>query len=214
MDAEGRLKVIAEFVKNRLEETRRLYPAEGHNPVYRWEHTLRVAQYGAQLARAEQADLETAVAACLLHDVAHFEPMADHKNHGRIGALIGRKVLEELDYPPEKVEEICYAIAAHVDGRAGYEHPETLEGKIVSDADNIDRFGVFRILMYCVPEMGNSAALREKLRKRILRLEEYLRSNPLETESGRALLEKQISRQVRFFKDLIAELDLATLPKL
>lgn len=212
--AQERLERIADFVKNRLEETARLYSSQEHDPATRWEHILRVAQYGAQLARAEGADVETAVAACLLHDVAHFEPMADHKNHGRIGALISRQILLELDYPAEQVEDICYAIAVHVDGKAGYEHAETVEGKIVSDADNIERFGVFRILMFCAPEMGDSGAMVEKLRKRVARLEEYLASNPLETASGRALLAKQLTRQIRFYKDLMAEWELTSLPRL
>jgi len=214
IDVQERLERIADFVKNRLEEAARLYPSEEHDPAYRWEHTLRVAQYGAQIARVEGANLETTVAACLLHDVAHFEPMADHKNHGRVGALISRQLLEELGYAAQQVEEILYAIAVHVDGQAGYEYSESLEGKIVSDADNIDRFGAFRILMYCVPEMGDTEALKAKLRKRIIRLEGYLASNPLETESGRALFAKQIRRQITFYKDLNAECTLAVLPEL
>jgi uncharacterized protein len=219
LGAQERVERIADFVKNRLEETARLYSSENHDPTSRWEHTLRVAQYGARLARAEGADVETVVAACLLHDVAHFEPMADHKNHGRIGALISRQILLELDYPPEQLENICYAIAAHVDGNAGYEHAETAERKIVSDADNIERFGVFRILMFCAPhlcdpEMGDSGGLADKLRKRVARLEEYLASSPLETASGRALLAKQLTRQIRFYKDLLAEWELTSLPRL
>jgi len=102
IDVQERLERIADFVKNRLEEAARLYPSEEHDPAYRWEHTLRVAQYGAQIARVEGANLETTVAACLLHDVAHFEPMADHKNHGRVGALISRQLLEELGMPFRK----------------------------------------------------------------------------------------------------------------
>jgi putative nucleotidyltransferase with HDIG domain len=214
LDAQGRLERIAEFVKNRLEESKRLYPAQEHDAVYRWEHTLRVARYGEKIARAEGADVETAVAACLLHDVAHFEPMANHKNHGRIGALISRSLLMELGYPEEQVENTCYAIAVHVDGEAGFENPETMFGKIVSDADNVDRFSAFRTLLYCLPEMGDFRSMAEKLHKRIERLEGYLEDNPLETESGRALFAKQIARQIRFFRDLIADYEFTSLPRL
>jgi len=60
------------------------YPSERHNPVYRWEHTQRVAYYGKLLAEAEGADVEIVTAACLFHDVAHFECDDNYKSHGHI----------------------------------------------------------------------------------------------------------------------------------
>ena len=80
---------IAEFVQDRLGSMAEEYPSEWHDPVYRWEHTLRVAHYGEQIARAETADVDVVVAGCLLHDVAHFDPMDDYKDHGRQGARRG-----------------------------------------------------------------------------------------------------------------------------
>ncbi|MGW8250528.1 MAG: HD domain-containing protein, partial [Anaerolineales bacterium] len=68
------------------------YPEEGHDPLYRWEHTLRVAQYGQQIAEAERADEAVVVVGCLLHDVAHFDPLEEYKDHGREGAPV---VLQE-----------------------------------------------------------------------------------------------------------------------
>ena len=50
---------IAQFVIKRLEDTARQNPATEHDPVYRWEHTLRVAQYGEQIALAEGAVSKT-----------------------------------------------------------------------------------------------------------------------------------------------------------
>ena len=192
MSREERYQKIAQFVINRLEEMARRYPEAKHNPVYRWEHTQRVAQYGEQMAREERADVEVVVTACLLHDAAHYEPLEDYRAHGREGARLSRPLLEELGYTESQVDAICYAIAVHVDGKADFEHPHTLEADIVSDADNIDRFGAYRILQWCVPEMGDFPALAENLRKRVVHLEGYLEANPLETVAGQSLFARQL----------------------
>ncbi len=98
----------------------------------------------------------------------------------------------------------------HVDGVADFEHPHTLEAGIVSDADNIERFGAFRILQWCAPLMDDFGALAENLRGRVAHLEGYLAESPLETPTGQALFAKQLQRQVAFFKNLIAEYDLSS----
>jgi putative nucleotidyltransferase with HDIG domain len=167
MRREERIERMAEFVVSRLEELAEKYPSPEHDPVYRWEHTQRVAQYGKQIAREEGADEEVVVTACLLHDVAHFDPLESYKDHGREGARISRSLLEELGYPEERIEAICYAIAVHVDGEVDFEHAHTLEADIVSEADNIDRFGALRVLQWCAPKMGDFPALVENLRQRV-----------------------------------------------
>ena len=127
---------------------------------------------------------------------------------------MSRPLLEELGYSEEQIGNICYAIAVHVDDKADFEHPHTLEADIVSDADNIDRFGAYRILQWCVPEMGDFPALAENLGKRVVHLEGYRQANPLATEAGRALFAQQLDRQIAFFKDLVAEYELSKLPQI
>jgi uncharacterized protein len=214
MNPQERFEKIAEFVKNHLAEMARQYPSPHHDPVYRWDHTLRVARYAQQIAQAEGADEEVVVVACLLHDVAHFDPMENYKDHGRAGAKISRPLLAKLGYSNEKAENICYAIALHVDGKADFDHPHTLEADIVSDADNIDRFGAYRILQWCVPEMNDFPALAENLRQRVPHLEGYLQDNPLETKAGKALFAQQLKRQIAFFKALLEEYELTEIPQL
>lgn len=208
-----RLARIGEFVEHRLENVARQYPSPEHDAAYRWEHTLRVSQYGKEIAQREGANVPVVIAACLLHDVAHFDPLEHHKDHGRLGAQISRPLLAGLGYPAEDVDNICYSIAVHVDGRAGYEHAATLESKIVSDSDNIDRFGAFRILQWCVPVMADHAKLVDKLSRRLRKCEEYRRENPLETATGRDYFARQLDLQISCCKALVAEGHLTTLPQ-
>jgi uncharacterized protein len=212
MRQEEWIEKIADFVAGRLEEMAKQNPAPEHDPVYRWEHTQRVAQYGGRIAREEGADVEVVVTACLLHDAAHFDPLESYKDHGREGARISRQLLAELGYPEETVEAICYTIAVHVDGQADFDHPHTLEADIVSDADNIDRFGAFRTLQWCVPGMDDFPALADNLRQRVTHLEGYLEKNPLETKTGQALFAQQLQRKIAYFEQLFEEDDLTNLP--
>jgi uncharacterized protein len=145
--------------------------------------------------------------------VAHFESEDDYKNHGRKGAEIARPFLDTLNYPPEIIENICYSIAVHVDGEAGFDHPETIEARCVTDADNIDRFSAYRILQWCVPDMHQFPKLNEKLTQRVETLKEYRsRAMILETVTGDRLFKQQLDRQIDFFEALLDDYRITLLP--
>ena len=209
-----RLAKVAEYAKNHLEEAAAKFPDPWHDPVYRWQHTLRVSNYGKIIAEGEGADVELVVAACLLHDVAHFESGVDHKSHGRLGAKISRPVLLEIGYSSEETENICYSIALHVDGNADFDHPETIESKVVTDSDNVDRFGAYRVLQWCVPEMHEYDKLLEKLNSCLETLEKYRGQQMLETKTGQALFNQQLDLQIFFFQEIIKEGELTVFQKL
>ena len=209
-----RLGKVAEYVKMHLEDAAAKFPDPQHDPVYRWQHTLRVSNYGKIIAEAEGADVELAVTACLLHDVAHFESEEDYKSHGRLGAKISRPVLLEIGYSSEETENICYSIALHVDDKADFEHPETIESKVVTDADNVDRFGAYRVLQWCVPEMYEYEKLVEKLTSRLDTLENYRGQQLLETKTGQALFNQQLDLQINFFREFIIESEMTVFPNL
>lgn len=67
---DNRLAIIANFVKNRLDRWHRINPQPDKDPVYRYEHTLRVAQYGRQLSQSEGADIE--LISLLVSDIFTF----------------------------------------------------------------------------------------------------------------------------------------------
>ena len=120
-------------------------PAEA---AYRLEHSYRVANIAKKIADAEGFDVTQAVVAGLLHDIAYCEEMTtqeDRRNHGRHGAEIARPFLGSLGFSQEQVNAICYGIAIHVDDTASFEWERTPFSETVGDADNIDRFDVYRI---------------------------------------------------------------------
>ncbi len=112
------------------------------------------------IAENEDADVELVVASCILHDIAWFDTNSDNsREHGRIGSEKAKPILESLGYNKEQIDTICYAISTHVDE----DNPETLEAKIISDADNVDRFGPYRILQWCFADIEDYDKLATKL---------------------------------------------------
>jgi len=178
---------------------------------YRWEHTLRVAQFGKVIAENEGANVELVVAACLLHDIAWFDTTAENnREHGRIGAEKAQPFLKTMGYNPKHIENICYSIASHVDEV----NLNTLEAKVVDDADNVDRFGPYRILQWCFSDIDDYEKLATKLNERIKRLEQYREENPLATPTGQQLFAEQLNLQLRFFSEFVGEKKLSVMPQI
>ena len=70
----------------------------------------------------------------------------EYRDHGRIGARIARPFLKDLGaYTDAEIEEMCYAIAIHVDEKADFPGEKTPFTLLIGEADNIDRFDAYRL---------------------------------------------------------------------
>jgi uncharacterized protein len=110
----------------------------GTDPAHDFLHVDRVARSARAIAEAEGAEVEITVAAALLHELFNH-PKGHPEAHlsGERCADEARLVLEELGFP--KIEPVCYAIRVHPFSRGIV--PETLEGKVLQDADRLDAIG-------------------------------------------------------------------------
>ena len=114
------IRKTEEFLKDKF-----AHATEFEQPdiAYRIEHTYRVANIGREIAQQEGFDETEMVIACLLHDISYCEATGEGRfwptvrEHGRRSAQIARPFLEELGLPKDRIEDICYGIAIHVDGR-------------------------------------------------------------------------------------------------
>jgi len=93
------------------------------------------------IGKKENANLEIIELASLLHDIAREE---QNKSKGLIchaekGAIFAREILEKYNFNKEKIDSICHCIERHR-FRKG-EAPESLEAKILFDADKLDSIG-------------------------------------------------------------------------
>jgi uncharacterized protein len=211
---ENRIKKIAGYVREYLFNMAEQRDGPYVDPDYRWQHTLRVVNIGRKIAEAEGANLEHVITGCLLHDMAHFDDDRNYIDHGRLAAQTCRPFLKEVGYTKEDIDAICYAVAVHVDGESDFDHPKTLEAEIVSDADNIDRFSAYRILLYCQPEVFDFNALVEKLENRLKVLYDYRGKRLMGTETGHQLFNQKLDRQIEFYEAILAQNEITRMPDL
>jgi uncharacterized protein len=211
---QNRIEKTAEYVKNYLFAMAEKRDGPYVDPDYRWQHTLRVTNIGKQIAEKEGANVEQVMVACLLHDLAHFDDDDHYRDHGRLAARICRPFLAGLDLAQAEIENICYAVAAHVDGEADFEHELSLEASVVTDADNIDRFSAYRVLLYCQPEVYNFKGLVGKLSERLVVLRDYRSKRLMETETGHHLFNEKLDRQIEFYEAILAQDEMTVLPEI
>ena len=178
--------------------------------AYRLEHTYRVANIGREIARKEGFDETEMVIACLLHDIAYCEDFGENgwMEHGRRSARIARPFLRELGMAEDRIDDICYGIAIHVDDEAGFPGERTPFALSVGDADNIDRFDAYRILEILQRDGFLEKSLAEKTEyvgKRIARLREML-DMPLGTRTAQALWQARLTFYIAYFDRLADQL--------
>jgi uncharacterized protein len=110
-----------------------------------WEHTERVYKLCMHIGAIEGADLEVLAISAYLHDVGrtHQDKARGGICHAEKGAELAGKLLENYPIPQEKKKNIIHCILTH---RFRNSHvPETLEAKILFDADKLDAIGAVGI---------------------------------------------------------------------
>lgn len=104
------------------------------------EHIRRVVANARRFAAIESADLAVVLPAAWLHDcvvVPKDSPLRSQAS--RLAAERATAWLAEVAYPPQYIPAIAHAIAAH--SFSAQIPPETIEAKVVQDADRVDALG-------------------------------------------------------------------------
>ena len=115
------------------------------------EHIYRVLYNALQIARDEEnVNYDILIAACLLHDIGRKEQFADPSLcHAAVGAEKAWRFLTENGFTPDFAEAVAHCIRTHRFRKAM--PPQTVEAKILFDADKLDvtgAIGIARTLMY------------------------------------------------------------------
>lgn len=111
-------------------------------PAYSF-HIRIVEKYSMLLAKKLKADLEITQLGALLHDIG----MIKHgkENHELTGVKEAQKILNDLNYPKNKINRISEIILSH---RGSKEiPPKTLEAKIVANADAMAHYDILPALL-------------------------------------------------------------------
>lgn len=115
------------------------------------EHVYRVLYNALEIAAQEETvDYDVLISACLLHDIGRTEQIADPSLcHAEIGSRKAYAYLLQLGMGEAFAQQVSRCILTHRFRKSL--PPETLEAKILFDADKLDvtgAIGIARTLVY------------------------------------------------------------------
>jgi uncharacterized protein len=114
------------------------------DPAHDLAHVRRVVANARMLAAAEGADMAVVLPAAWLHDcVVVPKDSPQRAQASRLAAAAAADFLHEIGYPAAHIPAIAHAIAAH--SFTARIPPETLEARVVQDADRLDAIGAIGI---------------------------------------------------------------------
>lgn len=206
-------------MKNRIIEymTNMLWNSGSSHDI---DHTLRVRDLCMKIWKAEWADLEVLEIAALLHDIGRPKEFETKWEvcHAEYWASLAKEFLQDLWLQQDKVDNVVYCISTHRFRKGNT--PETLEAKILFDADKLDciwAVGIGRAFMCAwelwaklhndkwvdvenTPEYSkDDTAYREY----VVKLKKI--KDKMFTETGKKLAEKRHKLMETFFDELLDE---------
>ena len=117
---------------------------EKNDSAHDFEHIMRVYKNAQKIAKKEKANMKLVLTAVLLHDVISF-PKSDKrsKTSSMKSAIAAQRILKNQGYDKKEIKIISDAILDHSFSRGKV--PNTIEGKILQDADRLDAIGAIGI---------------------------------------------------------------------
>jgi uncharacterized protein len=131
---------------NKFQKIQKIVEKEVDCAAHGMDHIMRVYNMSLTLAKGEKVDLEVLRAAALLHDIGGPREMADptgKTDHAVESAKMAGPILKKLGFSDQKIVHVQACIVSHryrSDNR-----PQTLEAKILFDADKLDVLGAIGI---------------------------------------------------------------------
>lgn len=188
------------------------------DPAHDLAHLDRVWT-NAQAIANDQADMSVLLAASYLHDLVNL-PKDDPNRHfaSRRSAMESEPILKEIGFNTAQVRAIQHAIEAH--SFSANIPPETIEARILRDADRLDALGAIGIAR----NFSVSGALGRTLYDPA---DPFAQNRPLDdlhfsldhwkvkllrlpadmlTETGRLIAEQRTARMIRFLDEFAEEI--------
>ena len=157
-------------------------------------HSLRVYKNALMIAKAEgQGEEEMIALSALLHDCD------DHKLFHTENNANARSFFEQEKLPAEVIEEICKNINSVSFSKNRGKAPETIEGKIVQDADRLEAIGAVGIARCFQFGGSHGRSLENSIEHFYEKL--LLISKELNTPAARKMAEKRDKLMQDFLKE-------------
>lgn len=200
--------------KKLIKEISKYFDEKGAHDM---SHTLRVLKTAEHIAKSEKnVDKEILIASCLLHDIARKkEDFSKIKIcHAEEGARMAQAILRKIKSPEWKIQRVTDAIKCH--RKSSGLKAETIEAKILQDADRLDIFGAVGIARTFAQFAGKGVIHSNKSRK-LTSMKDYNTDSSLEMIRSLLLIKqnyfntlgarKIIKQRLKFIKLFIKQFE-------
>jgi len=114
-----------------------------------YDHLERVMALAETIQATEGGDPPTIWAAVAFHDIGQARERCFGGDHALIGAAMAAELLTDTAFPQQAIPIVQQAIQDH--RMTGAAVPQSLEGRILYDADKLDSLGAIGIgRLYCI----------------------------------------------------------------
>ncbi|MGY5150404.1 MAG: HD domain-containing protein [Candidatus Nitrosopumilus sp. bin_68KS] len=115
-----------------------------NDPAHDFEHIMRVYKNAQKICKKERANEKLVLSAALLHDLVSYPKSDKRSKMSSIeSAKKSQSILKKYNFPDEEITIISDAIRDHSFSQKKI--PDTIEGKILQDADRLDAIGAIGI---------------------------------------------------------------------
>ncbi len=119
-----------------------------HDLAHGWEHVSRVYTLALTIAERERGNRFIVGMAALMHDLGRTAPHSETTHHADSSVSLATTLMQEYLVPQTQQDAILHAIITH-SFSLGIE-PQTLEARIVRDADRLDSLGAIGIMRWAM----------------------------------------------------------------
>jgi uncharacterized protein len=186
-----------------------------NDSAHDFEHIMRVYKNAQKICKKEKIDPKLVLSAVLLHDIVSY-PKSDKRSKlsSVQSAELSKKILQNYNFSGEEIKIVSDAIRDHSFSKNKI--PQTIEGKILQDADRLDALGAVGIArVFAVAGSENRPFYNKSdpfcskrdpddkkwtldhFYKKLFRLESLMNTN-----SGRI----EAKRRIKILKDFVSEL--------
>lgn len=162
------------MLEKKLEKIKKIVAKELSCSAHDMDHVLRVYNMALKIAKKEKnVDYEILKPAVLLHDIARVREDEDKTGricHAEESVKMSKPILEKLYFSEEKIKKIQDCILSHRFKTKN--RPQSIEAKILFDADKLDALGAIMIMRAGMWIERNSASVFPKMK-----LEDYIKKN-------------------------------------
>ena len=187
-----------------------------------WDHTERVYNMCLHIGKKENANMLVLELAALLHDIGRGEQDKSKGTlcHAEVGAKRTPKILEKHGFDKKTIDSIVHCISTHRFRKGNA--PESLEAKILFDADKLDSIGAIGIARAIYFSAEHGAKVHNHNHKNIHNTVEYSKDDTafrefnvklkkvkdkMLTSEGKNIARHRHKYMEKFFEELNKEVD-------